>query len=102
MGKEKCKKYPKNKRNLLLFGGEISPPKGPEKNTASQASKPCVVSGFLLVRLIALAHHLEVCASVMGRTKRACHLHPILCTWDALITCTPVTVFFPLGVRLQC
>ena len=36
----------------------------------------------------------------MGRTKRACHLHPILCTWDAVIACTPVTVFFPLGVRL--
>ena len=40
MGREKCEKYPKNKRNLLLFGGEIqnlggeiSPPKGPEKNT---------------------------------------------------------------------
>ena len=38
--------------------------------------------------------------AVMGRTKMACHLHPILCTWDAVITCTPVTVFFPLGVRL--
>ena len=36
----------------------------------------------------------------MGRTKRACHLHPILCTWDAVITCTPVTIFFPLGVWL--
>ena len=40
MGRENCEKYPKNKRNLLLFGGEIqnlggeiSPPKGPEKNT---------------------------------------------------------------------
>ena len=30
----------------------------------------------------------------------ACHLHPILCTWDVVITCTPVTVFFPLGVWL--
>ena len=27
----------------------------------------------------------------------ACHLHPILCTWDAVTTYTPVTVFFPLG-----
>ena len=27
----------------------------------------------------------------------ACHLHPIICTWDAVTTCTPVTVFFPLG-----
>ena len=42
----KCKGYPKNKPNLLLFGGEIqnlrggiSPPKGPEKkNTAEQAA----------------------------------------------------------------
>ena len=40
MGREKCEKYPKNKRNLLLFGGETQnlgggnfPPKGPEKNT---------------------------------------------------------------------
>ena len=43
MGREKCEKYPKNKRNLFLFGGEIqnlggeiSPPKGPEKNIASR------------------------------------------------------------------
>ena len=38
----------------------------------------------------------------MGRTKRACLLHPILCAWDAVITCTLVTVFFPLGVQLRC
>ena len=37
----------------------------------------------------------------MGRTKRACHLHLILCAWNAVITCTPVTVFFPLGVQLS-
>ena len=30
----------------------------------------------------------------------ACHLHPILGTWDAVTTCTQVTVFFPLGVRI--
>ena len=35
-----------------------------------------------------------------GRDEMACHLHPILCNWDAVTTCTPVTVFFPLGVRL--
>ena len=29
-----------------------------------------------------------------------CYLYLILCTWDAVITCTPVTVFFSLGVRL--
>ena len=45
MGREKCEKYPKNKRNLLLLGGGGGggggggnsklrvPPKGPEKNT---------------------------------------------------------------------
>ena len=40
MGRENVKNIQKNKRNLLLFGGEIrnlwgeiSPPKGPEKNT---------------------------------------------------------------------
>ena len=40
--------------------------------------------------------HLEVCASsgfaqrsVIGRTiEMACHLHPILSTWDAITTCT--------------
>ena len=28
------------------------------------------------------------------------HLHPILCTSDGVTACTPVTLFFPLGVRL--
>ena len=23
-----------------------------------------------------------------GQDEMACHLHPILCTWDAVITCT--------------
>ena len=27
-------------------------------------------------------------------------LHPIICTWDVVTTCIPVTVFFPLGMRL--
>ena len=27
-------------------------------------------------------------------------LHPIICTWDVVTTCIPVTVFFPLGVWL--
>ena len=35
-----------------------------------------------------------------GQDEMACHLHLILCTWDAVTTCTPVTVFFPLGVQL--
>ena len=26
----------------------------------------------------------------------ACHLHPIICTWEAVTSCTPVTIFFPL------
>ena len=32
-GEKKCEKRQKNKKkqNLLVFGGEISPPKGPEK-----------------------------------------------------------------------
>ena len=45
VGRQKCEKYPKNKRNLLLFGGGggnsklgggggIFPPKGHEKYTA--------------------------------------------------------------------
>ena len=29
----------------------------------------------------------------------AYHLHPILCTSDAITACTSVTLFFPLGVR---
>ena len=35
-----------------------------------------------------------------GQDEMAYHLHPILCTWNAVVTCTPVTVFFPLRVRL--
>ena len=38
--------------------------------------------------------------TVMGRTKTACHLHLVLCTWDAVITCTPVTDLFQLVVQL--
>ena len=35
----------------------------------------------------------------MGRTKRACHLHPILGAWDAVvITCTPVRFLSTWGV----
>jgi len=49
VGREKCEKYPKkNKRNLLLFGGEIqnlggeiSPPKGPEKSTVCKVYVKC-------------------------------------------------------------
>ena len=50
-----------------------------------------------------LTVHLEVwiCSTVCyGQDEMACHLHPILHTWDAVTTCTPVTVFFPLGVQL--
>ena len=48
---------------------------------------PFIPMAFLLVKVCALM---------------ACHLHPILCTWDAcaVTTYTPVTVFFPLGVWL--
>ena len=39
MGRENVKKHSKNKQNLLVFGGGISPPKGPKKkNTACQPS----------------------------------------------------------------
>ena len=35
----------------------------------------------------------------MGRTKRACHLYPILGAWDAVvITCTPVRFLSTWGV----
>ena len=40
-----------------------------------------------------LARHMEVCAS-SGKWPA------ILCTWDAVTTCTPVIVFFPLGMWL--
>ena len=32
--------------------------------------------------------------------KMAFDMHLILCTWDVVTTCIPVTVFFPLGVQL--
>lgn len=35
-----------------------------------------------------------------GQDEMACHLHPIICIWDAVTISTPVTIFFPLGVRL--
>ena len=42
-----------------------------------------------------------ICLTVCyGQDEMACHLHPIFCTWDAVTTWTPVTVFFPLGMRL--
>ena len=38
--------------------------------------------------------------SCYAQDKMAYHLHLILCTSDAVTTCTPVTLFFPLGVQL--
>jgi len=35
---------------------------------------------------------------IYGQDEIACHLHPIIFTWDAVTTCTPVTIFFPLKV----
>ena len=29
-----------------------------------------------------------------GQDKMAFNLHPIICTWDSVTTCIPVTVFF--------
>ena len=36
-----------------------------------------------------------------GQDEMACHLHPIIYAWDAVTTCTSVTIFFPLGVQLH-
>ena len=44
--------------------------------------------------VITATHTHTVC---YGQDEMACYLHPIICTWDVVITCTPVTVFFPLG-----
>ena len=55
--------------------------------------------------LAACSHPGSVCLQLIclmvcyGQDKMACHLHPIPCTWDAVTTCTPVTVFFSLGVK---
>ena len=54
-------------------------------------SNRCIKNTWKCVPLVELCY---------GQDKMACHLHPILCTWDAVTICTPVTVFFPLGVRL--
>ena len=63
---------------------------------SSQASTLCVVSGFLLVKVCALGHRLQWTCLMLccGQDEMACHLHPILCTWDVVITRTPVTFFF--------
>ena len=38
--------------------------------------------------------------SCYAQNEMAYHLYPILCTSDAVTACTPVTLFFPLGVQL--
>ena len=47
---------------------------------------------------------LEVCASSgsaqwsgYGQDEMSWHIHPIPCTWDAVTTCTQVTISFHLG-----
>ena len=50
-----------------------------------------VDSQTLLVRIILL----------QGESGNQTNLHPILCTWDAVTTCTTAAVFFPLGMRLS-
>ena len=59
-GERKCEKHPAARLNLLVFGGEIqnfggeiSPPKGPEKNTASWRARSPVSS------LRSLSMHLD-------------------------------------------
>ena len=55
------------------------------------------VNGFLLVKIVPLLITWKCVPLVnllcYGQDEIACHLHPILCTWDLVITCTPVTVF---------
>ena len=52
---EKMWKYPKNKWNLLLFGGENPPPpKGPEKNTAHLSN--CSVTLYTFYHAIYFQH----------------------------------------------
>ena len=70
MGREKCEKYPKNKRNLLLFGGEIqnlggeiSPPKGPEKNTVFMLLHkiPAVMHVTVILMNQMIVMHITIC-----------------------------------------
>ena len=55
--------------------------------------------------MLLLVHHLEMCASIgshvsYAQNEIAYNLHPMLCTSDAVIAWTQVTLFLPLGVRL--
>ena len=45
MGREKCEKYPKNKRNLLLFGGEIQNLGGGGEISPLKALKKTLIGG---------------------------------------------------------
>jgi len=47
VGREKCEKYPKNKRNLLLFGGEIQN-LGGEISPLKALKKTLMVIAYLL------------------------------------------------------
>ena len=65
-GERKCEEYPKNERNLSLFGGEIQnlkgetppPPKGPEKKH------------WLCSHCSAATHDTEECPTVRPLRKR--------------------------------
>ena len=59
-----------------------------------QSLFPCSSSGSVCLQWICLM----LC---YGQDEMACYLHPILCTWDAVVTCTLVPVFFPLRVWLS-
>ena len=53
-GERKCEKHPAGRLNLLLFGGKISPPKGPEKKTL-----PCLHSHRKCTRRVTYGHSID-------------------------------------------
>ena len=79
-------------------GRELPPPASPPPALAGPTTPQIdtlatlVLSPLLTTPIPFLL--VKVCALM------ACHLYPKLCTWDLVTTRTPVTDFFPLGVRL--
>ena len=72
MGREKCEKYPKNKRNLLLFGGEIQNLGG--EFPPLKALKKTLPTALFCIMIIVSDHiHQMSCVSVICEQTCACH-----------------------------
>ena len=56
----KCENHPAGRLNLLLFGGEISPPKVPEKKNSVNVPSPDFENGENLLYSIRFSHTMSM------------------------------------------